>query len=155
MSGLLLISLNSSVLPSYGASKRNCNSFPADLWLFSCYLHIPAANTTDFVRDFKFPPRSRWELRFFWVITQGVAVIPYWLLGTSSRVRNPRRKPATAARGAGTRKPYPRFLQLLRHIRSQKSRPGVTGFLLGFLTVGDRTDRLSRNAGKVLPLLAE
>jgi hypothetical protein len=48
----------------------------------------------------------------------------------------------------------PRFLQLRRHMRLQKSHTGVTVSLLGFLTLEDGTDRLPRNIGKELPLLA-
>ena len=35
-----------------------------------------------------------------------------------------------------------------------KPRTRVSVFLFGFLTLADRTDRLSRNVGKDLPLLA-
>jgi len=61
-----------------------------------------------------------WELRFFWVITQRLVVIP--------------------SRGSG--QPIITY-SIVNNI-----------FIFAFLTAEDGTDRLSRNVGKKLPLLA-
>jgi hypothetical protein len=61
----------------------------------------------------------------FWVITQRVMVIPYRRFGTTC----------------------------LLQLKGQESKKKA-GFLLGFFTPEDGTDRLSRNVGEELPLLA-
>jgi hypothetical protein len=58
MVGSLVVLLNVSTVPSCGASKGN-KFFPNQPVIQLALKHIPAANTTNFVRFFRRPARSR------------------------------------------------------------------------------------------------
>ena len=53
--------------------------------VFSYSWHYSNVQTTFFLRDFRLPPRSRWDLRSYGLFTQRRVVIPYWCFGKNYR----------------------------------------------------------------------